>query len=133
MSNTVTIFFSFLGSAGVCSLIQFLIKRHDERKGILAELRANLEKLERMFLDAQKNSDRKDADSSRRSILAAADELRTGITLHSKEWFDQLTEDVDVYERYCIDNPKYRNDKATQSIAFIRSNYAKRLEQDDFL
>lgn len=133
MSNTVTIFFSFLGSAGVCSLIQFLIKRHDERKGVMAEFRANLERLEQMFLEARKNSDRKDADSSRRTILASADELRTGITLHSKEWFDQLTEDVDVYERYCLDNPKYRNDKATQSIAFIRSNYAKRLEQDDFL
>lgn len=130
MDNTVAL---ILGSAGLFSLIQFLIKRHDEKKGTLAAMRKDIADLRTMFLDAEKKSEKKEADSSRRRILAAADELRTGLVLHSKEWFDQLTEDVDVYERYCIDNPKYRNDKATQSIAFIRSNYTKRLEQDDFL
>lgn len=52
---------------------------------------------------------------------------------HSKEFFDNVLEDVDVYERYCIAHPQYRNSKAVLAIANIRRCYEKHEADRDFL
>ena len=60
--------------------------------------------------------------NSRRRIIEAADELRHGID-HSDEWYTSVLEACSQYEQYCIDHPKFPNEKAKASIALIRDRY----------
>ena len=123
---TPTIIGAMLGSVGLFTFIQFLITRHDNKKGAIT-------RIEEELISIRKDMKRDKADDARRRILAATDELRTGISLHSLEWYNQLNDDVDDYNRYCDKHPDYRNNKATQAIEYFKSNYAKRLENNDFL
>lgn len=72
------------------------------------------------------------AITARVRILRAADEIMHKMK-HSKEWFDQLNDDVDFYETYCNKHPDFRNNKATHAIATINEVYAKALKENDFL
>lgn len=123
---TAAIITASLGSVGLFTFIQFLIKRHDEKKGVMAWMKEEI-------LSMRSGMEKDKADDARRRILAATDELRTGITLHSLEWYNQLNEDVDEYEHYCDKHPEYRNNKAVQSIEYFKKNFAKRMENNDFL
>lgn len=60
--------------------------------------------------------------SYRRQIIAGADELRYG-SQHSDEWFTAQLDACSKYEQYCVDHPKYPNEKAKASIRFIREQY----------
>lgn len=114
-----------LGSGGFFALLQFLIQRHDSKKGILASIQKNQIELREEF-------QRDKADSSRRRILNASDEVIRG-TMHSKEWWEQTLHDVDVYEKYCDDHPAYKNSKAVLAVANLKDLYGKRLDKNDFL
>lgn len=122
-----------LGSTGLFTLIQFLIKRHDEKKGVLSTIKEELASLKKSIDDLNTTRNRDKADNARRRILAATDELRTGITIHTQEWYNQLNDDVDDYEHYCNKDKDYANTKAVSAIEYFKKNYAKRLEQNDFL
>lgn len=72
------------------------------------------------------------AGQARKRILRFNDELLRH-ELHSKEFFDDVLEDVDAYERYCEEHPKYRNSKAVLAISNIRRCYEKCEADGDFL
>lgn len=72
------------------------------------------------------------AGQARKRILRFNDELLRH-ELHSKEFFDDVLEDVDAYERYCGEHPKYRNSKAVLAISNIRRCYEKCEADGDFL
>lgn len=72
------------------------------------------------------------AGQARKRILRFNDELLRH-ELHSKEFFDDVLEDVDAYERYCLEHPKYRNSKAVLAISNIRRCYEKCEADGDFL
>lgn len=73
-----------------------------------------------------------DAVNCRIRILQFADELRRGVK-HSKESFDQVISDIDTYERYCYDHPKFKNNKTVVSNERIIAAYNVRCEMNDFL
>ena len=79
----------------------------------------------------KKNSERY-AITCRTRILAFGDEIRRG-SKHSKESFDQVLEDIDTYEKYCRDNPDFKNNKTRLTTKKILEVYAECLNQDDFL
>lgn len=101
--------------------IQFLINRHDRKKGILAEILDRLENLETKI-------DKKDAISARRNILMAADELRNETGNHSQEWWVQVLDDVREYEQFCEDHEDFINSRAVISIKTIHDAE----EKEDF-
>ena len=72
------------------------------------------------------------AGQARNRILRFNDELLRK-EHHSKEFFDNILEDVDAYERYCSDHPKYKNSKAALAISNIRRCYEKCEADGDFL
>lgn len=72
------------------------------------------------------------ATQARQRILRFNDELLRK-EHHSKEFFDNILEDIDSYERYCADHPKYKNSKATLAISNIRRCYEKCEIDGDFL
>lgn len=52
---------------------------------------------------------------------------------HSKEHFDEILEDIDLYEDYCRSHEEYENNKAILAIATIREIYKNCLKEHDFL
>ena len=52
---------------------------------------------------------------------------------HSKEDFDEILEDIDLYEDYCRSHEEYENNKAILAIATIREIYKNCLKEHDFL
>lgn len=72
------------------------------------------------------------ATTSRYRILRFADEIGHGIK-HSKEHFDQILEDITEYERYCNDNPDYKNNKAVLAIENIKRVYQICTNEGTFL
>lgn len=52
---------------------------------------------------------------------------------HSKEHFDEILDDIDIYEEYCRTHEEYENNKAVLAIATIREVYKDCLKTHDFL
>lgn len=72
------------------------------------------------------------ADLHRYRILRFGDEIRHH-ERHSEEHFNQIIDDINHYEHYCLDHPQYKNDKAVHAISKIRDAYDKCVDSDDFL
>ena len=101
-------------------------------KWINGDVLDKLKTLSQDVADNKADDDDKWASLSRSHILAFGDEIRLGIN-HSKERFDQILLDIENYEKYCEDHPKYRNDKAPMTIDLIKRTYRKCLEENKFL
>ena len=69
---------------------------------------------------------------ARQRILRFNDEILFG-KRHSKEHFDEILSDIDVYEDYCRTHEDYENNKAVLAIATIREVYKDCLKTHDFL
>ena len=76
--------------------------------------------------------DERMADVHRTRILHFNNELLRDIE-HTKEEFIEALADIDEYEQYCKDHPKYKNNRAVHAIANIKRVYDERLEKRDFL
>ncbi len=71
-------------------------------------------------------------DDARARILRFGDEVRQG-KLHTAEHWGDVLHDVDRYEDYCRAHPDYENNRATSTIAFLKTIYAEHLKKNDFL
>ena len=69
---------------------------------------------------------------SRQRILRFNDEILCG-QRHSKEHFDEILEDITVYEHYCNNHKEYENNKAVLAIATIKKTYDNCMDTHDFL
>ena len=134
---------SVLVGGGLLAFIQFLINRHDSKndkfKGITDAINELSEKARTRFntLDekidkVEAKADKNNAISCRVRILRFTDELLEGRN-HSKDSFDQVMSDIDVYEQYCIEHPEFKNNQTAATIEHIKKNYAERLQKHDFL
>ena len=131
MEHVLT-FASVLLGGGILTLVQYLINRHDQKaekkSGIMQaieSLRADVSKIEYKLLEMV-------AVSARVRIIRFADEMGRD-ERHSKESWDQVIVDVKTYEDFCNEHPTFPNGKTVETIKYIRSNYAERLEKHDFL
>ena len=52
---------------------------------------------------------------------------------HSKEHFDEILDDITLYENYCADHEDYENNKAVLAIGTIKEVYKQCLKTHDFL
>lgn len=119
------ILYTILGSAGLFSLIQYIISRRDNRMKMLTEIKKDIEAIK-----AERALDR--ATDARRRILRSADEILQGMK-HSQEWWEQVMEDIGEYERYCDSHEGYKNNKARLAIKELTNCYEDRREKHDFL
>ena len=133
MTNVIiAIATSIIGSGALFGLIQYLIDRkdrHSERDAAMMkaieEVRTDVE-----ILSGQMAQER--AITARVRILRCSDEMRHK-QRHSEEYFDQMLEDINNYETYCVKNPDFKNSKAELAIENIKRVYANCLQQGDFL
>ena len=73
-----------------------------------------------------------DAKQARRRIIVFADECRRKVK-HSAEHFDNVLDDITFYEQYCNDHPKFKNQKAELSIAFVLEVSAACKRNNDYI
>lgn len=73
-----------------------------------------------------------EATTARYRILRFDDEIRHK-SRHTEEHFNQILEDIDAYERYCKDHPKFKNSKAVSAIENIGRTYEKCRQENSFL
>lgn len=132
MELAVTIILSVVGGGALLSFIQYLITRHDEKKGKGKTLMKAIEEV-RKDIDKLRNEISEDrANNARIRILSFSDEVRHNVR-HSKESFDQINLDIDTYRRYCDTHKEYKNNRAVRAIANIERVYDSCLRDNDFL
>lgn len=126
-------------SGGLVSFVEFLIRRNDEKKdknseilGAIRELDTKIVILDKKIDSVDQKGDERNAIQSRVRILRFRDEMLEGKN-HSHESFQQVMNDIDEYEDYCIGNPEFKNNQTAATVEYIKKNYAERLERHDFL
>ena len=92
------------------------------------QINALSEKVSNIQTEVNENA----AMSSRYRILRFDDEIRHG-TLHTKEHYDQIMVDIDIYEAFCKRNPDFRNNLAHKAISNIKRAYDVHNDDNSFL
>ena len=119
--KVLMIIVSLLSATAVWDFVKFLINRKDDTKAQIVEVKTSITKLDERI---NKNQ----AVLARTHILRFDDELLNDVK-HSKEYFSQTLQDIDVYEVFCMDHPDFKNSFATAAINHIRKTYDEMLEK----
>lgn len=98
----------------------------------VGEVKKTLEKLDERVDVIEENIDDRETKMARYHIYRFADEISRG-EAHSREFFDQILDDINTYESYCAAHPDFKNDKANTSIRIIRDIYAECVKNNSFL
>lgn len=97
-------------------------------KGVISKI----EKIEKDVAEVKKEIGENTATSSRYRILRFDDEILHN-TKHTKEHFDQILIDIDVYEKFCDNHPDFKNNLAVMAIKHIKQVYQKCSSENSFL
>lgn len=97
-------------------------------KGIMSKI----EKIEKDVAEVRREVVENTAVSSRYRILRFNDELLHGVK-HTKEHFDQILLDIDVYEKFCEAHPDFKNNLAVMAIRHVKETYQKCGNENSFL
>ena len=99
---------------------------------INGEVLESVENLKQDLDGFKKESELERVRQARQRILRFNDEILFD-KRHSKEHFDEILEDITLYEKYCRENKEYENNKAILAIATIKEVYQDCMETHDFL
>lgn len=117
---------------GLIGLIEFLIRRSDEKKDKNSEVLQAIKSIRDKIVGIESRMDRENADDARRRILAFDDELRRWVD-HSEESFNQVLADIKFYRQYCGAHADYENDKATSAKKHILETYQRVKNENKFI
>ena len=98
----------------------------------IEELKKTVDEISDRQEKIEERVDEKEAVTCRVRIIRFSDELRRSVE-HSQENFEQTITDIDTYEKYCQDHPKFRNNKTVVAKERILAAYNTRLKMNDFL
>jgi hypothetical protein len=101
------------------------------RKGYDAQQK-DIDGLKTSIQKMQESESIKDAQAARRRILRFNDELLRNID-HSKEYFDDVLEDVKIYTDYCEQHKDFANGKTVMAKKNIEHCYEQCMEKHSFL
>lgn len=101
-------------------------------KAINGEVLSSVDKLTSDLDVFKKQQELENVRQSRQRILRFCDEILFD-QRHSKEHFDEILEDIDLYEKYCREHKDYKNNRVGLAISTIRDVYARCLKTHDFL
>lgn len=116
------IFFSLLAGGGILTFVQFLISRYDQKHDKNAEVLTEIKNLSNRVEQIEQSLDERDAVLARTHILRFRDELYNDIK-HSQEYFEQTLDDIETYNQFCSDHPKFANGRTKAAAEYIRSEY----------
>lgn len=101
-------------------------------KALNRDVIEKLEKVENRLDGHIRMDDERNADLHRSYILRFNTELIRNIK-HTEEDFNEILYNIDCYEQYCEDHPKYQNNRAVHAIKHIKKVYDEHLENGTFL
>ena len=84
---------TFVGGGSFLAFLEFLIKRHDDKKGKNKEILDAIGRLSAEVNQVKADADKRDAVLARTHILRFSDELYNDMH-HSKEYFEQTLDDI---------------------------------------
>ena len=119
----VSVIVAIFGSAGFW---QFVANQSNK------EVKTELKKIQTEFTELKESEEQREARNSRRRILRFNDEIINKMK-HSREYFDDILEDVNAYELYCRKNPDFQNGKAVLAIENIERVYRECMREGNFL
>lgn len=115
---------TFVGGGSFLAFLQFLITRHDNKKGKNKEILDAIGRLSDEVIEVKEDANRREAVLARTHILRFRDELYNDIK-HSQEYFEQTLDDMAVYDRYCEKNPEFQNGRTVEASLYIREEYRR--------
>lgn len=118
----ITTLLSLLAGGGILTFVQFLISRHDQKVGKKDDVLSAINTLSDRVENIEKSLDERDAVLARTHILRFRDELYNNID-HSQEYFEQTLDDIQTYDLFCSDHPKFANGRTKAASDYIRSEY----------
>ena len=121
MTTWLTIL-GFLLGGGFLTFIQYLITRHDNKHDQSSAILERLNALDSKVEKIENSLDERDAVLARTHILRFQDELYNNVK-HSKEYFEQTLDDIETYDRFCADNPKFANGRTKAAAKYIQGEY----------
>ena len=98
----------------------------------LINLQKDIDNLKDAFKTMREEEGVKDAQAARRRILRFNDELLRNVD-HSKEYFDDILEDVRLYDVYCSEHKDFTNGKTVMATKNIKRCYENCMEKHSFL
>lgn len=119
---------------GLASVLVALISsngfwnRIEKKNGI----KDSISKITEQQENLSRKIDENEAKGARRRILRFSDELTQQVR-HTKDYFDDVLADIDLYERYCEENPKFPNNRTLMAETNIKATYQQCLAEHDFL
>lgn len=119
----VSVIVAIFGSAGFW---QFIANQSNK------EVKTELKKIQTEFSELKKSEELKEVRNSRRRILRTNDEIYNHVR-HSREFFDDVIEDVNTYENFVRKNPDYQNGKCSLAIENIERVYRECMKEGSFL
>ena len=122
--------------AAIVSIVTLILNRKWQKEDRTADrldaLSKNIGDVKKALEEHIAENAEQDALQARRRIIAFSDECRRG-TRHSEEHFDNVLDDITMYERYCNEHPKFKNRKAESSTRFIMDIYDQTKRNNEFI
>lgn len=118
----ITTLLSLLAGGGILTFVQFLISRHDQKHDKTVGIYERLEELSAKVDRVESSLDERDAVLARTHILRFRDELYNDIR-HSQEYFEQTLDDIQTYDLFCSEHPKFANGRTKAAAKYIQDEY----------
>lgn len=132
----VAIISAVFASGGFWAFLQFIATKHSEKRSTTAKMllaaKEDIARISQQQEDLSKKIDENEAKGARRRILRFSDELTQQVR-HTKDYFDDVLADIDLYERYCEDHPKFPNNRTIMAETNIKATYQQCLAENDFI
>ncbi len=80
----------------------------------------------------KKDMARNKAENQRTKIIRFGSEIRLR-EKHTKDYFDEIMNDITEYEKYCDSHPDFKNNITATSSEIIKETYKRCLEENSFL
>ena len=123
MADFTTIFSVLIGG-GILGFIQFLITRKDNRNDKENDILSAIKTLSGRVEKIEASLDERDAVLARTHILRFKDEIYfNGADSHSMEYYEQTLDDIQTYDRFCAENPRFANGRTKAAAEYIREEY----------
>ena len=97
----------------------------------LKETNQSLIDLDKKLDNHIEENEREKIDECRRRILIFNEKVVADSKNITKERYDSILEDIDMYENYCDEHPNYPNSKAVLSIENLKRDYLKRYQSKE--
>ena len=103
------------------------------KKILIGDINDKLDDISKKQNELEEQFKEGEAKTARIHILRFADELYTRQIKHSKDYFDDILDDIKDYELYCDSHKKFKNGKTEMAVTLIKKTYDELYNEHSFL